>query len=296
MRRWSSILILCLLSACQEDPVLTTGQQDLSQPQPQTTSAPQVQATPTPMATPVLGTSIGGVVRDSVSGQLVSQATVRLDARSTLTDQTGYYLFLEPGKGEGKLIVEREGYQPFTQTVQIGDSKRVVDIQIVPANAPTATPQTPVVLQPDGSASVAPSASPAASPTPDSTPAPTATPGNGATPSPTASPAYDPALDEVAQSEVLVKNHPNGVELTFSLQKSNGLPVNWEWGQITVQYVISGTDGKPIANGVTVINSFGDKFVTNSAVSPLPNQVKAVYTLTLPDGRKISADTTVQVF
>lgn len=292
MPRWSSILILCLLSACQEDPVLSTGQQDLSQAQPQTSSAPQIQATPTPTATPAIGTSLGGVVRDSVSGQLVSQATVRLDARSTLTDQTGYYLFLEPGQGEGKLIVEREGYQPFTQTVQIGDSKRVVDIQIVPANAPapTATPQTPVVLQPDGSASVSPS------PSPSPTPAPTATPGNGATPSPTASPAYDPVLDEVAQSDVLVKNHPNGVELTFTLQKANGVPVNWEWGQIMVQYVISGTDGQPIANGVTVMNSFGDKFVTNSSVSPLPNQVKAVYTLTLPDGRKVSADSTVQVF
>lgn len=298
MHRIRLLLFICLLTACQEDPVLSGSQTDLTQtaasvapPGAAQSAASSPTAPPAPTAEPVLQAAISGLVKDA-NGQLLAQTEVRLDNLVTHTDAVGFYQFLNPPVGESKLIVQRSGYQTYTQTLRLDGDRRIVDVQLTAATASSA----PIVLLPDGTASALPSTSPAATASPIAATSPTPGATSSADPAPTPSPAYDPQLDEAADSDVLLKRHANGLSLLFMLQKANGQPVNWEWGQITIQFVVTGSDGTPIANGVTVMNSFGDQFVASTSVTSLPNQAAVTYTLTLPDGRSLSGNLVREIF
>ncbi|HEY9839040.1 MAG TPA: carboxypeptidase regulatory-like domain-containing protein [Candidatus Obscuribacterales bacterium] len=287
-----SLIFLLLLAGCQE-PVLNDSQQDLTQSRSQ--SRPP-QAVPSAVVTD--SAALGGIVRDGISGKLISGATVRLDTRATESDQAGFYQFAASQKGEFKLIVLHPDYQPYTETLQLDGTRRIHDVQLTPLGAtappaassspgPVASP-TPILLLPNGS-TASPGASPTASPLATPSVSPTATP------VPTASPAYDPLLDEAVQAEVLIKRHPNGLELVFLLQRSNGQPVNWEWGEVQVQYFLADNAGQLLTNGGTVLNAYGESFVVSPSNGQVPDQVQIQYTLTLPDHRQIEATDTVTV-
>lgn len=302
-------LLGCLM-ACQE-PVLTQGQQDLTNRPP----SPATSAITQPDTGSPTQASLGGLIRERDSGKLVSGATVRLDTRATSSDQAGFYQFLNPGSGEAKLIVIHPDYAPFTETLSLDGKRRIHDVQLSLTGAPAASPTpqlssspgvtpsaspTPLILLPDGSvATPAPTASPSPSASSSSSPQSSGSPSASATPVASASPAWDPRLDEAAQAEVLVKRRSNGLELTFLLAKINGIPVNWEWGQIKVEYYI-GKVGAPAADslvtsGRSVINAFGDSFVVTTGQAQVPETVRVKFTLTLPDARIIENEMIVQV-
>lgn len=304
-------LSLGLLLSCQE-PVLNLNQQDLSQPGPSASNSPG------PVASGEA--QLAGIVSDQISGALLNDAQVRVDTTGVRSDAAGFYLFEGLRAGEAKLIVQHPGYRPHTRTLQLSAGRQTVDIALLPVDAPlpvtpsdappdslpTAQPgspapapsPTPIILNPDGSTSV-PSAAPSAS----ASPLPSATPSASPSASPSANPgnsAYDPELDRTAQAEAIVKSHPNGLQLQFLLSRSNGLPVNWGWGQVRVEYYLANLEpdnslGQFLTSGSSVLLSNGDGFVLSN-LSQSPNtRIRINFTLTLPDQRKISQEESLTV-
>lgn len=286
--------LLLLLPACQE-PVIGSGQDLTASPRPGATAASN-----SPAAT---GATLGGVVKNRETGALVNGATVRLDTRSTETDQAGFYQFAATPAGQAKLIVLHPNYQPYSETLTLDANRRIVDVQLLPNGAatpgpsvtPSATP--PLILLPDGSTSPMPTPSASASASASASPSASAS----ATPRPTATPAYDPRLDDAEQAEVTVKRRSNGLELLFLLQSANGSPVNWEWGQVKVEYFIadanlnSNGSRDQVTSGRTVINAYGEEFVVGTGGRVVPDEVLVNFVLTLPDEREIEHEMTVEV-
>ncbi|MGV3523657.1 MAG: carboxypeptidase-like regulatory domain-containing protein [Candidatus Sericytochromatia bacterium] len=292
------LCLFVLLSACQEDPVLDGTPQDLTQnPGNPISASPSPENTPTPnVGNPDV--QLAGVVRNSSTGALLANATVRVNDQATRTDSAGFYRLSPTQTGAVKLIVIQEGFQPYTATLELRSGSQIQDIDLQAADQNVATPvptasEGPIVLLPDGSASVMPPRpTPSASPTPAPTPVPTATP------------AWDPILDEAAQSDVLIRRRgQNQLELVFTLQRVNGLPVNWEWGQVLIDYNLgnplnanSCDNAEFLTSGRSVINANGEGFVINLGSKEPENPVCINYTLTLPNREEIEQlSTTVAV-
>lgn len=292
------LLLTFVLVACQEDPVLNQQQSDLSQNRPAASSSTNPD---TPAANPAQ--TLSGIVRDQQTGKLIAGASIRLDTLLGSSDQVGFYQFKQPPAGASKLIVVHPDYESFVETITVQGNRQIYDIQMVPkgmgqnplslpsvmaSSSPGLEPSasaTPIMLLPSG---VPTPTSASSSPTPTTVSSPTPTP--QATPSS----AYDPILDEAAQGEVLVKRHSKGLELVFSLQQANGLPVNWSWGSVGVEYYLADLSGRILANGKSVILSNGESFVVTSSES-FSEQVQVSITFTLPDARTLSFQSTLTV-
>lgn len=303
---------LALMSSCQE-PVLNLNQQDLSQPG----------ATESPANRPDAADAaqLAGIVSDQLSGALLNDAQIRVDTTGVRSDAAGFYLFESLPVGEAKLIVQHPGYRPHTRTLQLSAGRQTVDIALLPVGAdmpvpapdspatsipapqPGASP-APIILNPDGSTSMpssAPTATPPVSPIASPSAAPSASP--TATASPSANPdnsPYDPELDRVAQAEAIVKSHPNGLQLQFLLSRSNGLPVNWGWGEVKVEYYLANLEpddslGQFLTSGSSVLLSNGDGFVLSNLSQSPNSRIRINFTLTLPDQRKISQEQSLTV-
>ncbi len=301
------ISLISAITACQE-PVLNPSQSDLGQ---NSSASPANSAN----LTNSNQASLGGLIRERDTGKFISGASVRLDTRSTSSDQAGFYQFMNPGSGEVKLIVMHPNFATYTETLTLDSQRRIHDVQLSPlGTAPSASPDaqsspnispssspTPIILLPDGSvSSPSPSASASASASPQASPSPSSTSSSAsATPSPSPSPAWDPKLDDATQAQVLVKRRSNGLELVFLLAQNNGGPVNWEWGQVKVEYFIGKTSGPNteslVTSGRTVINAYGEGFVVVTSQAQGLDSVRVKFTLTLPDNRLIENEMLVQV-
>lgn len=290
-----SLLVLLFLAACQEDPVLNQQQSDLSQNRPTAISSsspdnPAVNSAQT----------LSGIVRDQQTGKLIAGASIRLDTLLSSSDQVGFYQFKQPPAGASKLIVVHPDYESFVETITVQGNRQIYDIQMTPKGMGPLPSSLPSVM-----ASSSPGLEPAASATPiillpSGVPTPvsavSATPTAVSSPIPQATPssAYDPILEEAAQGEVLVKRHSKGLELVFSLQQANGLPVNWSWGSVGVEYYLADLSGRILANGKSVILSNGESFVVTSSET-FSEQVQVSITFTLPDARTLSFQSTLTV-
>lgn len=296
---------LLMVGACT-DPVIEN--QAVTPADPPRVSAAPVSAPITPSSLPSLGTGfLSGVVSDAASQRLLPGVTVRLGAKQVQSDQSGYYQFELIEAGEAKLIVEAPGYPPQAITVEIQPRRQVRDLSlqagsgavqptgIPPSAGPTPTPlnsPAPIFLLPGGAIATP-------TPTPSTTPvATTPVPATTPTPMPTPSPLYDPVLDDAKLSEVFLKRKINGVELNFLLYKSNGLPVDWKWGVVQVEYYLAqsistngvSAPGNLISSGRTIIAQSNEPFLLTlnaEQLGQLGDKVYANYTLTLPDKRQL---------
>jgi len=298
-----SLTTLCLLVGACQDPVLNLQQRDPTQP---SRAAPEAPAD-TEAAT---GQSrLAGVIKDQQTGQLLNNAQIRVDAEAGKSDSAGFYQFLSLPPGEVKLIVQYPGYHPYTQTLTLVPGRQTVDVALLPLSvlplpepmpnpdnpldgSPSAEP-VPIILNPDGSTSTpSPVATASASPSP--------VPSLSPSPSPSPSPAYDPDLDRVVQADVFIKRQGDGLQLSFVLQRSNGLPVNWSWGQVRVEYYLANLDSQGevsqfLTNGSTVLNDNGDNFVVSNLTQTAGTQVRINFTLTFPNQRQVSQELTIPV-
>jgi hypothetical protein len=302
-----SLLSLALASC--GDPVINTSSN--------TAAEPQTLATPNANLSLEKG-FLSGVVMNTQKS-LLAGVTVRLGEQKVETDQTGYYQFSQVQPGEVKLIAEAPGYTPVALTVTIGAARQVQDLSlstvqagtspvILPSAPPSSdtvtspsTSPTPVFLLPDGSSSAAPIASSSPAVQANPTPVPATPVAGSPTPAPTASPLYDPNLDEAKLSELFLKRKSNGLELNFLLSKSNGLPVDWSWGVVKVEYYLAQTQtnngikspGSLITSGRTIIAQSNESFIltlSSEQMSQLGDSLYANYTLTLPDLRTLSLE------
>lgn len=301
------LLVPLLLSACT-DPVLDT--QTLAPAAPALVPSAQ----PEPRVGEALGTgSLSGVVRDQTQ-KLLPGVTVRLNGQQTQTDQVGFFEFSRLEPGEFKLIAEASGYQPVAVTVQLQARRQVQDLSLQ-ALAPPVQPLTPSplvspALQPVFLPPQEPSPA-SASPQPQNiaTPQPTVTATSSpavATPSPRPPSLYDPELDEAAVVELFLKRKANGVQLNFLLSKLNGLPVEWDWGVVQVEYYLAQplnqqgvvTPGVLISSGRSVLTTNNQPFLLfldSTALTLLGDEVYATCTLTLPDKRQLTLRQVVDV-
>lgn len=63
-----------------------------------------------------------GIVRDEATGEPLPGATVRVGDRSTTTDLTGYYdLEVDESDEPQQIFVDKSGYSPFSEQVNISD-------------------------------------------------------------------------------------------------------------------------------------------------------------------------------
>lgn len=306
---------LLLVGACTE-PVIQTQTSTLADP-PRVSAAPPASPAPVAGSLPSPGSGfLSGVVTDGATQRLLAGVTVRLGDKRVQTDQAGYYELAQLEAGEAKLIVEAPGYAPQAITVEIQSRRQVRDLSLqagtgivptvplpsstVPNTATTPVPgssPTPILLLPGGAtATPTPAASATATPVPNAS---ASASGNASpTPAPTASPLYDPILDDAKASELFLKRKINGVELNFLLSKSNGLPVDWKWGVVQVEYYLAqsvttngvSAPGNLISSGRTIIAQSNEPFLLTlnaEQLGQLGEKVYANYTLTLPDKRQL---------
>ncbi|MGE3728037.1 MAG: carboxypeptidase regulatory-like domain-containing protein [Candidatus Sericytochromatia bacterium] len=294
---------LLMVGACT-DPVIET--QTLTPADPPRVSAAPVSAPNTVSSPfPSLGSGfLSGVVSDAASQRLLPGVTVRLGDKQVQSDQAGYYQFEQIEAGEAKLIVEAPGYLPQAITVEIQARRQVRDLSLqlasgglppLPTAGPTPAPltsPTPILLLPGGAT---PSPAISASVIPLPSVSAVATP----TPVPTPSPLYDPVLDDAKLSEVFLKRKINGLELNFLLYKSNGLPVDWKWGVVQVEYYLAqsvssngvSAPGNLISSGRTIIAQSNEPFLLTlnaEQLTLLGEKIYVNYTLTLPDKRQLA--------
>lgn len=304
------LLLLCSLlftglNACQEDPVINSGQ-DFTQPTSASSVNPTASSnnssTPDSSAAPQdssgdTGVRLTGVVKDKASGLLLSEALIRIDTTSTITDGAGYYQMDHLVSGEAILIVQHPGYVPYTAQINLSSGRSFQDIALEPltgnnqSSSPSASP-TPVILKEDGTVSQ-PSAS--------ASPSPSSSASNSPEPTPSPSSGYDPQLDEVVQTKVVARRQENGLALVFLLQRSNGLPVNWEWGTVKIEYYLANktvpSEGSTLflTSGTSILTANGDTFVVDTGDRNVENQIEINFTLTFPNGRQLPQDLTLNL-
>lgn len=304
---------LLLLGACTDPVIENSSLTALDQP----SAAPVSLPGPVSSVAPRTGTGfLSGVISDGVTQRLLPGVTVRVGEKRVQTDQAGYYQFEQLEAGEVKLIAEAVGYLSQAITIEIQPRRQVRDLGLQPGSGgslpplesppataplPTALPLPsasvpPIVLLPGGGvATPSPMVSASPLPSPTTSPAPNVTP----TPSPTPSSLYDPVLDEAKLSELFLKRRSNGLELNFLLYKANGLPVDWQWGVVQVEYYLAQSvstngvtaPGNLITSGRSIIAKSNEPFVSTlnaEQMAVLGETIFANYTLTLPDKRKLS--------
>lgn len=297
-------LLLCLLSlsACETEPVIFGPQEDLTQsqnanqgsiPSTPTTSAEPSESSRLPLSPDTDDVRLTGVIKDQSTGLLLSEALIRVDTQAAISDGAGFFQIDNLEAEKVILIVQQPGYIPYTATVELKSGRNFHDIDLVPlaqnANQNSPSPSasaTPIILEEDGS-----------------TPAPTATPNSGesVTPTPTPSPSgpYDPQIDEIALSNVVMRRKENGLELVFLMQRSNSLPVNWEWGSISVEYFLANTTIFAedttyfLTSGKTELRQNGDTFVVDPGNRQVGDEIEIDFTLTFPNGRELKQTETV---
>ncbi len=300
-------LTLVFAFSCQE-PVLNTQPEDLSGAS--ATPAPSSSPASAPPEAPAAATGgrLQGVIQEQGSRRPLEGVEVRLNDKSQTTDASGFYLFDDVPEGASKLLVNAEGFLPVNRTVNLTNRARVEDIFLEPENRGAVADPPTVILLPDGStataeptpaASAMPEPAPTVSATPDpapaasATPVPTATPSS--TPEPEPTPAYDPALDEVAQAEVAIQRRNNGLSLTPLLQRSNGLPVTWQRGQVFLEYFIADTEDNLLTSGRSFVESSDERLTLSLGSRSAGEEVKVDITLILPNSRTVKVQSTVTV-
>lgn len=84
---------------------------------------------------------ISGVVTDAETGGAIRSATVTftsdtLYTETTETDRDGHYaMFVETDTPYGRVLAEKDGYEPASESVFFDSSERRVDIEMNPAAA-----------------------------------------------------------------------------------------------------------------------------------------------------------------
>lgn len=310
------LFALLLLHACQE-PVISTGQTD-------TTQLPSSAGTPQPSSSSAVTTQtrLSGVVKNAATGELLSNTQIRLDTQEVSSDDAGFYQFESDLQGPVKLIVQRPGFQDFSQTLNLSQERQILDILLFPSEAsskptgqppvsPSPSPSTnpsantePIILLPDGTtATPSPEPTDAASPTPSPSPSASASASAAPSPSPSpsASPAFDPKIEEIEHSQIIIQLKENDLlSLSFLFETASGLPVNWDGGTVNVEYFLATSDssggaGEFLTSGKSLVTANGDGFSVSIAGRNLKQFVQAQYTLKLPDGRSLNQNQTVQL-
>lgn len=84
------------------------------------------------------GAIITGKVVDGQSGQPVSGIEVTLEGtdQSSTTNDRGMFSFTELQPGTYTVKVESEGYEPFTQDVEVEDRGKNLNIELTPSGTP----------------------------------------------------------------------------------------------------------------------------------------------------------------
>ncbi len=283
-----ALLLLMLSTSCQE-PVLSTNTpgKDMTQESPPPTTG----ATPLPQNNLVLQ----GVIQEAGTQRLLPGVTVRINTTSQVSDEAGFFRFENLAPGEVKLIATAPNYVPINRTLELTAGTQTEDLMLQPvtASSPSPTPEaspTPIILLPDGST---------ATPEPTPMPTATATPTPSATPTPEATPTTEPSasstLNEATQASVLVQRKNEDLLLTFTLNKSNGAPVQWSGDQVFIEYYIATPGDEILTSGKSLITSNGDRFVVSLGGRPSTEMVKVDITLLLPNQQVLTIQDLVNV-
>lgn len=282
MKKTSFTLLLCAsLFACQE-PVITTGNsQDLSQTAPPS-AQPSDPASTAPTATEK--TTLQGVVQEAGTQRLLPGVTVYLNEVTQVTDAIGFFKFENLSPGPAKLIIAAPNYANVNRNLTLTGGLQTEDVILTPGQntvppiTPSAEPST-IILLPDGStATPEPSATP--TPAPSASPTPEAT----AEPSPSPSPTdTSPGLDEATSADVLVQRKDSALNLVFTLNQQNGLPINWSGETVYIEYYIATPDDQILTSGRSLITSNGDGFVVSLGGRETTPRVNVDITLLLPN-------------
>lgn len=283
-----------LLSACQEPVLTTTKGQDLTQNAPSASASPETSDTTIP-ADPLSVSkkvTLQGVIQEANTQKLLAGITVRLNELSQVTDEAGFFRFTDQAIGSAKLIVANPNYININRNIQLTSALQTEDIVLTPEEGvhiePSASPPT-LILLPDGTASSAPSSTPSPSPSPS--PTPIVSP----TPSPTEPPLVNNELNEATSANVLIQTKGADLRLTFTLNKSNGLPVNWSDQPVYIEYYIATPDNALLTSGKSLIASTGDGFVVSLGGRTATPTVNVNITLLLPNQNVILIRKTINV-
>lgn len=296
MKKIMPVLSLSLmLYACQEPVITETRSQDLTQNTPTTAGSPNPSAgavtTPT-----VEQITLQGVVQEANTQKLLPGITVRLNELSQLTDEAGFFRFTEQPPGAAKLIIAAPGYVNINRNIQLTSALQTEDILLTPTEIqptePSPSPST-IILLPDGTATSAPEASPSPGSETTPSPSPSASPIPSPSPSPSPSPVNE--LNAATQADVLIQTRTDGLRLSFTLSKNNGLPVNWDNQDVFIEYYIGTPDAQLLTSGKSFINASGESFVVSLGGRTATPNVNVDITLLLPNGQVLLIRKTVNV-
>lgn len=293
MKKTMPVLSLFLLFyACQEPVITETQSQDLTQGTPGVSAS----QTPAPASSPSTSeqVTLQGVVQAADTQKLLPGITVRLNALSQVTDEAGFFRFTNQPAGAAKLIVAAPNYVNVNRNIELTAALQTEDIVLTPTEAqpldprPSPTPST-ILLLPDGTATSAPE--PSSSPVPSATPTPSSSP--TATPSPEPSPPNE--LNEAATADVLISSKTEGLRLSFTLNKSNGLPVNWSDQEVYIEYYIATSDNQLLTSGKSFISASGENLVVSLGGRSATPDVNVDINLLLPNQKVLLIRKTINV-
>ena len=231
-------------------------------------------------------------MQEASTQKLLPGITVRLNALSQVTDEAGFFRFANQPVGAAKLIVAAPNYVNINRNIELTSALQTEDIILTPTESqpveptPTPTPSS-ILLLPDGTATSAPAPSPSASVTPS--PSPTPTP----TPDPEPSPPNE--LNEAAAADVLISTRTEGLRLSFTLNKSNGLPVNWSDQEVYIEYYIATSDNQLLTSGKSFISASGENLVVSLGGRTATPEVNVDINLLLPNQRVLVIRKTINV-